>query len=281
MRFLLINVFLSLLFQNVLGQYYEYNGVVIDSETHSPLAYVNVGIIGKNIGTVTNSEGEFTIALDTIFNKDTLRISMIGYSTKDFVVANFKRQNESGKIKILLTPKTTILNEVIISSKPNQSLILGNKPKSRMVNMGFIYNKLGHEIGSLFKMNGNEIMLDSIQLNFAKCNYENVYLRMNVYKIKELKDEAVLQKPIYISLNKNQALNKPIVDLSNQNIIIKGDFIVSIEIVKDLGEKGLYFYADLNTQTSPSVYRVTSQGNWIYATHKHKPVGISILAFVH
>lgn len=268
-----------LLVGKTIGQQYE--GIVIDSVTNTPLPYVNIGIMGKNVGTVSDSSGYFKIELASKYESDTLRFSMVGYANRDFVVADFKESKKSGQLKIGLKPQPIVLKEVTVLSSESSRMVLGNKPKSRMVNAGFVYNKLGHEIGSVFRNKSNELIIDSVRLNFVKCNYDHIYLRLNIYKMDGDEIENILQKPYYISLTRDEILNSPILDVTNHHITVNGDFLISIELVKDLGEKGLYFYARINDDTSPGIYRETSQSNWIYMKHKSQPVGISIQAFVH
>jgi len=259
----------------------QYEGIVIDRETNMPLSYVNIGVVGKNVGTVSDSSGYFKILLDSKYDSDTLRFSMIGYAKRNFLVSDFKASQKSVQSKIELKPEPVQLNEITILSSRSLPKILGNKPKSKLVNVGFVHNNLGHEIGSIFRNKGNELVVDSVRLNFVKCNYDRVYLRLNVYKMEGDEIENVLQKPYYLSLTRNEILNSPTFDLADQHIVVRGDFLVSVELVKDLGERGLYFYAILKDDTSPGVYRETSQGNWINMEHKSQPVGISIQAFVH
>lgn len=265
--------------KRTMGQQYE--GFVIDSVNNRPLPYVNIGIIGKNVGTVSDSTGYFKIPLDSDYDSDTLRFSLVGYAKKSFVVGDVKKSKKTGQLKIYLPSQPIVLTEITIHSLETPRLVLGNKPRSKMVNAGFIYNKLGHEIGSVFRNRDNELILDSVRLNFAKCNYSHIYLRLNVYKMEGGEIENILQKPYYISLTRNEILKNPTFAMTDYPIAVHGDFLISVELVKDLGEKGLYFYAKLNDDAYPGIYRETSQSNWIYITHKSQPVGISIQAFVH
>lgn len=56
-------------------------------------------------------------------------------------------------------------------------------------------------------------------------------------------------------------------NLHKHNIQVSGDFLVTLEHVKNLGKGGLYFCAQLGR----SWYRKTSQGDWGSA-----PIGVSI-----
>lgn len=253
----------------------QWQGKVLDQASRQTLAYVNIGIVGKSIGTVSDEQGNFTLVLDSArYALDTLRFSIIGYNSRSFLVSDFLAHRTE---EIFLQQKITVMQEIIISSAKDIVNTFGNEPKSRLVNVGFIYNNLGHEIGTRFKKPDAPLLLEAIQLNFAKCEYEKIFLRLNIYKVSASnQEENLLKEAVYVELTQKEVLRQPVIDVSGQAIIIDSDFIVSVEIVKDLGEKGLYFYASIGDTEFPTVFRVTSQSNWAYVTKKAKPVGISI-----
>ena len=51
-----------------------------------PLPYVNVGVVGKNIGTVTSEKGTFSLYIPEANNQDIIRLSMVGYEDLMFKV---------------------------------------------------------------------------------------------------------------------------------------------------------------------------------------------------
>ena len=54
-------------------------GTIVNAETGKPEPYVNVGILGQNLGTVSDRNGNFSIELMEQQLEDTLRFSCIGY----------------------------------------------------------------------------------------------------------------------------------------------------------------------------------------------------------
>jgi hypothetical protein len=262
----------------------QYNkGIVVDQETQLPVPYVNIGILYKNVGTVSSAEGSFEIHLDNKYDRDSLRFSSIGYEPLTYLVLDFRNRlmNERGVI-IRLIPKATLLQEVTVTPRPAKLTELGNKPKSKFTKAGFFHNRLGHEIGTLFERSiPSQEYLDSVQLNFVTCNYDSIFLRLNVYTIDDKRVENILPQNVYINLTKRQALAKPIINLSSYDLLVGNKYLVSIEIVKDLGELGLKFYAILNVDKFPTLYRGTSQDKWDMVYHKSKPVGISIITYSH
>jgi hypothetical protein len=53
-------------------------GTVKDAKTGEPLPFVNVGVVGKNLGTVTDDAAVFNLSPDK-YPADSLRISILGY----------------------------------------------------------------------------------------------------------------------------------------------------------------------------------------------------------
>lgn len=69
-------------------------GQVVDASTQDPLPFVNIGLVDKNIGTVTDEEGYFQLEVDPLkYGKANLRFSMIGYESKTFLLEEYL-QNE-------------------------------------------------------------------------------------------------------------------------------------------------------------------------------------------
>jgi hypothetical protein len=259
----------------------QLKGLVIDAETKKPIPYVNIGIVNKNVGTVSLEDGKFEILLDTKYDNDTIRFSSIGYDELSATVKEFCSSNTRNH-EVGLKPRTILLNEVVISSKPKKVETLGHVPKSRFTKAGFFFNRLGHEIGTLFENTEASIQyLDSVQLNFVTCDYDSIFIRLNVYSIDEEEVKNILPRNVLIGMSRKKVLSRPIIDLSQFNLTIGKKFLVSIEIVKDLGASGLKFYAVLKAEKNSTRYRTTSQAKWETAFHKEKPIGISMLAFVH
>lgn len=101
---LLLSTFLSL---DASGATSALTGVVVDSLTHEGLSYVAVFVQGKSAGTMTDENGRFSLAAK--IPGDTLRFSMMGYSTKKVVA--------SPVMTVELSPTGVTLNEVIVKPK--------------------------------------------------------------------------------------------------------------------------------------------------------------------
>jgi hypothetical protein len=138
-------------------------GQVVDPSTLDPLPFVNIGLVNKNIGTVTDEEGYFQLEVDPKkYGKSNLRFSMIGYESKTFQLEEYL-QNEL--IIIPLAEEATALEEVVVTTKRTnfQTKLLGNKTNSKFIYASFTTNKLGNEMGFVVRQrkphhcNGNHL----------------------------------------------------------------------------------------------------------------------------
>ncbi|MBI1769984.1 MAG: carboxypeptidase-like regulatory domain-containing protein [Bacteroidetes bacterium] len=255
----------------------NFKGVILDSATNAPLPYVNIGIVGGNNGTVSNEQGVFELLINPA-DTDTLRASYIGYAPYTISISEFRKHASSVQLVIRMTQRPVLLDEIVVKPLKGDLLTIGNRPGSKSVNANFSTNMLGCEIGTRFT-NNRLLIIDSVRLCIAKCLFDTIYLRVNIYKIDHGKFDQILKSPVYISLTRKEALKKPVINITEHYAMVEGDFAVTIEIVRDLGEKKLAFYADLTDNVYPGIYRNTSQANWNFMKHKNKPAGISLLAY--
>jgi hypothetical protein len=275
----------TLLFQLpfIKGDAQNIRGKVVETGSKNPIPYVNIGILNQGMGTVSNLNGEFELEISKSSTDDSIKFSSIGYLPKQFSISDFKNQFGSTHYnEISLIPHVIILQEVTVTSKPSTPLEFGHPPKSRFTKAGFMVNRLGHEIGTLFERDESSLlMLDSVQLNFVSCTYDSLFLRLNVYDVQGDEVINILPENVFINLSKKKALAKPIINLTPYQLMVGKRYLIAIELVKDLGELGLKFYASIKVDRYPTLYRLTSHAPWEKVLHQSKPVGISIVAFAH
>lgn len=241
------------------------NGILYNENSKQPIEFANIGIVGKNVGTVTDLNGKFNLLIDSKYDNDTVLFSIVGYKPLLVTVAELRKKSENS---ILLYEKTYQLSEVIIKPKLFILKTLGSTSKNKNVNAGFKDNLLGYEFGILMKVK-KTAFIKKVNINISNCSYDTIFYRLNIYKANGKNDfENILREPIYIKLPKNSVKDEIEIDLQAKNIVVDGNFLVSLEHVKNLGPGNLYFCAGLSNKT---YFRKTSQGKWETA-----PVGISI-----
>lgn len=232
-------------------------GKITSSETGDGIGYVNVGIIGGNVGTVSDQYGNFSITLYKEHPNDSLRFSMLGYKSRTFLASKFIADSVWN---LSLDPKTYNLADIVKVYQRPRTLILGNPVETNELRSGFSDNGLGSELG--VRVNARKrTQLKDINLNVAVCTYDSVIYRMNIYLIEDgIVCENILTKPIYISFTKDQIKDVLTLDLWKYSIIVEGDILVSLELFKDLGEGRLLFRTTYFTGFT--YHRKTSEGDW-------------------
>lgn len=94
-----------------------FSGKVIDAKTRKPMPFVSV--TDRNVGTVTNVEGEFVLKLKE--EPKTVVFSCLGYKTRKMVPSEFKAD---GKNTILMTPSSVMLSEIIVQGADAKEVVM-------------------------------------------------------------------------------------------------------------------------------------------------------------
>ena len=80
-------------------KYESYSGKIIDSKTGNPLIFANVVLRGTNIGTVTNSDGDYLIKAPTDWQVIELEITHIGYLSRILKITDLKGKEDEIKLE--------------------------------------------------------------------------------------------------------------------------------------------------------------------------------------
>ncbi|RVU02750.1 carboxypeptidase-like regulatory domain-containing protein [Mucilaginibacter limnophilus] len=228
-------------------------GTVKDAKTGETLPYVNVGIVGKSIGTVTNQDGKFKLDLKGS-TADTLKLSMIGYKPQAFITGSYS----TGKV-IALQPDVVNLKEVKVKPKKWKTALLGNQTNSKSGNAGFTSNKLGNEIGTIIKIKKSPTLIKKFFANVAMEPQDSVKMRLNFYSVKDgLPDQLLNTRNIFVTLKKGQ--EQIALDLEPYNIIAEDKFVVTLEWIENARGQGVHFSASFFK--GPIIARETSQADW-------------------
>ena len=253
-------LFAFLLSIPVLNAQYILQGRIIDALTKEPLPFVNVGVLKKELGTVSNEDGFFFLEVPDVFAKETLRFSMIGFDERDFQVADLEAILLSNNT-LVLAEQTTFLEEVVLTAEKKwDTRVSGNATTSKLLITGFTSNQLGNEIALFVKVKKTPAYIEGIQFSVVENIYPEVRFRVNVYSSEyRFPDENILKENIFVTLNQSEGIIS--VDLKEYDILVDDDVFISLEwIDEDLGSEGLWFSAGV---FGKSIYaRSTSQAEW-------------------
>lgn len=101
-----IAIYISCLFCCLIGNV----RTVVSESTNKPVIYAGIGVINRNIGTVSDTLGNFTLNIPTDYLNDSIRISCVGYKHKTFAVKDIKTLPDT----IRLEDDVVMLDEVVV-----------------------------------------------------------------------------------------------------------------------------------------------------------------------
>ncbi len=98
----------------------QFSGVVLDKGTGAPIAWAHIAGKDRGVGTVSNTEGRFSINVPMNGASTIVDISCVGYKSRSIIL----RSDGSSDLKIILEPDIRLLNEVVIKPPDIRQLIL-------------------------------------------------------------------------------------------------------------------------------------------------------------
>ena len=95
------------------------NGLLKDTKTGEKILYATIAVPNTGIGTVSNSDGEFTLKVNTSLNAEYFEVSHISYAT-----TKFKISEAVGKEKTFyLEPQPIQLSEISIVPQDARGIV--------------------------------------------------------------------------------------------------------------------------------------------------------------
>ncbi len=92
----------------------------MDLATRKPILYVNIGILGSPIGTISNADGTFSITVPAHYSEESIIFSMLGYAPRSIPVRELAGQSNNS---VFLVEKTTRLETVTITEKQRKAKV--------------------------------------------------------------------------------------------------------------------------------------------------------------
>tara|TARA_R110002049_G_scaffold234457_1_gene407683 strand:- start:2085 stop:2912 length:828 start_codon:yes stop_codon:yes gene_type:complete len=236
------------------------DGIIKNAQTNEPVPYVNIGILNRDKGTVSNEKGEFSLEIPTEFINDTIKVSSIGYETKIFIATEFIKTLKENKT-ISLLERVIELNEVVVSNKKLKEKVIGNKTKSKMMRGGFRNAELGNELGIKIKIKKSPTYISKFHANVTSNTGEKMKFRLNFYSIeKGLPKEKIINQNIIFSIDSKEG--EFTLDLSKYNLVVEEDFYLTMELIENEGNKESEVFFSAGLLGNATVTRLTSQAEW-------------------
>jgi hypothetical protein len=255
MKFYAFVVFATLMFVNIGFSQGVTEGRIVDSQSNKPIPYVNIGIPTGNIGTVSDSNGNFKLQYRS--DNDMVMISAIGYRGRQVSVPDLLQAPV-----VFLEPITYTMDEIVVEEQALGELKeLGYHLKKRRQSIGFGSTLLGTEIGALIRVD-RETVVEEAFFTFNRARGEQLLFRVNLYRFENgsagenlIPENVLVQSP--------ESATTVSVDLSSYNITVQDDILLSLEWVdavtlEENELQGIAFRADKSRRGSNTYLKTTS-----------------------
>ena len=253
-----ILILIHLLGSELFSQEIVMNGNVVDAKNQQPIEFVNIGILNKNQGTITNPKGQFNLIIPKKFETDSITISHINYHSVRILAKNFSNRT------IILEPKTTELSEVVVSNKKRKNRKIGVKSYNRLLSMRVISkNNDIVEAAQRINIPSEEIRVKAINFAIRKWSeVDGVKVRINFYKnVDNRPREKIVFKNIIVDLPNQKDSDWIRIDLNEKDIYISQDFFIGIEFIPNFEKPTIVDLGGILTK-GKGYSRENSLGNW-------------------
>jgi len=204
---------------------------MLDEETGLAIPYVNIAVPELSLGTVSDKNGYFEMELDN-------RSRMVFISSIAYVTAEFRASDLAFGKAVYLKQERYNLPQIDISSRRIRSrpVRLGLKNRSRGHSVGFGSRQLGTEIGSIIDVHG-EYLVQSAHFILNHAKGDSLLFRLNLYDYsnKQIGKKLIKQD---IIINTGQTKGTIDIDLSEYNLTVKDDILMSLEWIDDDKDQG-------------------------------------------
>jgi hypothetical protein len=231
------------------------SGTITNAATRAGLPYVNIGVVGKDLGTVSSEQGAYQLLFREALANDTVRVSSVGYQTRLLTLRALLAQPN-----VALAPESVSLQEVQVQGKSlfKRDITLGNTGNSENSTLSLKTEDLGAEMGSVIRLKHQPTRLLTANFNVAYNKLGPLTLRVNLYRLdaKGLPTETKLLTHDLI-ITSEVARGTISVDLTKERLVVDEDFLLAVEWIKN-SEPAVALAAG-PTEISTQVYRTQAE----------------------
>lgn len=240
------------------------HGKLIDSSDGSPIAYVNVGVVNTNRGTITDERGDFELSCNDLSREAEVRFSMIGYESQAYMLKDLPADS----ILIRLVRKAIELEELVFQWQGTTRTIGTSKISKTggVCGWGGTSFGQGHELGLLLDVGNNTARIESLNLRVHKQSFDTIVFRLHIRSMENgLPSEELLTENIFFSVSEYSGWQK--IDLSAYNIYLRGSVVLSLEWIRisNVIEKNLVKMNGAKTGTPVVLFNINKKSGTIFS----------------
>lgn len=243
-------------------------GVVVDSDHQSILAFVNIGIKKKNIGTSSLDDGTFSIKIPKQNENDTLTLSMVGYSELNIPIQSIITTHQK---TFQLKEKISSLNTVVVTASKLVERKFGIKKTGTITHFtdGSTHQNDIFEIAQRIQLDTILSKITSVNLHINQSRKDSGTFRINFYKYAGNRpSERIIETSIIQTKQIQEGWLK--FDLTPYKVYLKGSFVVAIEFIPNKRTSHPIYYEVKLGGSAKSFVRTSSQGEWSVPPHHYR-----------
>jgi len=205
-------------------------GQVVDATSDRGIAYARVGLSDHELGTVSDDEGRFRLALPPLDlpADTTILIGAPGYTLQRVTLGDLLESS-----RIALVPQERAYQEQVSVSAAGtgKPAIVGKALKPAGYKVGFASGQLGSEVGARIPIK-RKSFIKSAHFVIARTGGERFVYRVNLYDYRDGKvGEMRLTESVLVDAP--QVIGTIDVDLSRHAVIAEHDLLLTLEWVSD------------------------------------------------
>lgn len=257
-------LFFSLIIFAVTAIAQPISGTITNAKTHEALPFVNIGVVGKTLGTVADERGAYKLPFQEALATETVRVSSLGFAPRNLTLRELAAQPN-----VALVPEAVPLAEVRVRGKAlmRRPHILGNVGNSDNSTYTLNSRDLGGQLGLVIKLSRRPTRVLNANFNIAHSMPGQVTFRVNLYRLDvrgRPTDTKLLARDIVVTM---PVVRGPVaVDLQADQLVLDEDFFLAVEMINwtDAAPKGAEFAFSASVgYTNNELYeRTTSQSPW-------------------
>lgn len=190
------------------SEYFYIRARVADKSDKKPVPFANILLKGRNLGTISNADGYFTVKIPSGCVNDSIQISSVGYKP---LTCNISQIQDNDLL--YLQPNSVVLNEVVVKHYDPKELI-----KEAISRVGRNYgSKPQMQIGfyrETSQKNNEYVNISEAVLQIFKAGYDKDFQTDQVKIYKNRKNPLVKQMDTIMYKLQGGVFNSLIIDIA-------------------------------------------------------------------
>jgi hypothetical protein len=244
----------------------EVTGYIYEAANTTPLQYANIGVLGKNQGTVSDANGRFRLRITNVSPQDMVAISYVGYQTLYVSVTQLKEISSTGPV--ILEPADIQMETILVTSSQRRKTQRFGSRGVNPIAFGIVQSADLTDIAECaqrmhFPEHGARAQ--SFNIYLREVHTDTVTFRLNFYKYDgEPLPERAFNSELLFRRHVDRGWLR--LDLSEFDIWLRGDILATIEFLPEpdqLDSVSFYYGGVVRRKNGGISYkRTSSHGIW-------------------